>query len=127
MKKLWLRESARDLLALGSMPFYFLVVIRVLILKDKIFIYQLSIAAISIFVLYFIIKGANLHIARSLVVLVFVNLVYKETIFGIFSALVWILVLISAHYLNKSTSSIFKGIVIGATSSLVGYYLAPFF
>ena len=127
VEKSWLKEIARDLLALGSIPFYFLVVIRVLILKDKIFIYQLAMAAISIFVLYFIIKEANLHIARSFVVLVFVNLVYKETIFGIFSVLIWIFVLISARYLKKSTSSIFRGIVIGIASSLAGYYIAPFF
>jgi len=127
MKKLWLNEFARDLLALGSIPFYFLFVIRVLILKDKVFIYQMIIAAISIFVLYFIIKDANLHIARSFVVLVFANLVYKEKIFGIFSVLVWIFVLISAHYLKKSASSMFRGIVIGIASSLAGYYIAPFF
>ena len=126
MEKLWLREFARDLLALGSIPFYFLVVIRVLILKDKIFIYQLAIAATSIFVLYFIIKDASLHIARSFVILVFINLVYKETIFGIFSVLTWVFVLISARYLKKSTSSVFNGIVIGIVSSLAGYYMAPF-
>lgn len=127
MKKLRLNEFARDFLALGSMPFYFLVFIRVLILKEKIFIYQLLIATISIFILYFIIKEANLHIARSLVVLIFTNLVYKEALFVIFSVLVWILVLISAHYLKKTSNSIIKGIAIGIVSSLAGYYIAPFF
>jgi len=126
MKKLRLKEFARDLLALGSIPFYFLIFIRVLILKDRILIYQLAAAAISIFALHFITKDANLHIARSFAALVFVNFVYKEKIFGIFSVLVWIFVLISARYLKKSTNSIFKGVVIGAVSFLVGYYAAPF-
>ena len=125
MEKLWLKEFARDLLALGSIPFYFLVVIRALIVKNNIFIYQIITAAIAVFVLYFIFKDANLHISRSLVVLVLVNLFYKETIFGIFSVLVWALVLFSAYYLKKSTSSIFKGIAIGIASSLAGYYIAP--
>ncbi len=125
MRKLWLMELARDLLALGSIPFYFLIFIRVLILKESILIYQLAAAAISIFAIHFIIKDANLHIARSFAALVFVNFVYKEKIFGIFSVLVWIFVLISARYLKKSTNSIIKGIIVGAVSYLIGYFIAP--
>ena len=123
MKTSWLREIARDLVALGSIPFYFLVVIRAIIGKYDIFVYQLLIAAIIIFILNFIIKDSNMHIARSLVVLVFTSLFYKEMLYVVFAALVWMLLLISAYYVKRNIKSLLRGIVIGVISSLVGYYV----
>ena len=78
MKTLWLKGIARDLLALGSIPFYFLVVIRAVIGKYNIFVYQMVIAAVIIFILYFIMKNSNIHVARSFVAVIFTSLFYKE-------------------------------------------------
>ena len=122
MNKSWLKEIARDLLALGSIPFYFLVVIRAVIGKYNIFVYQMLIAAVIIFALYFLIKGSNLRVARSFVVLVFTSLFYKEAIFTIFASLIWILLLASAYYLKRNIGFVFRGIAIGLISSLAGYY-----
>ena len=122
MKTLWLNEIARDLLALGSIPFYFLVVIRAVIGKYNIFVYQMLIAAIVIFVLYFIIKDSNMHVARALVTLVFTSLFYKESLFTVFASLILILLLISAYYIKRKTGYVVRGIVIGIISSLAGYY-----
>ena len=122
MNKSWLKEIARDLLALGSIPFYFLVVIRAVIGKYNIFVYQMVIAAIVIFILYFIIKNSNLHIGRALVILVFTSLFYKEVLFTTFAALIWILLLVSAYYLKRSFGFVLRGILIGILSSLAGYY-----
>lgn len=122
MKTSWLKEIARDLLALGSIPFYFLVVIRAVIGKYDIFVYQMLIAAIIIFILYFIIKDSNIHIARALVILAFTSLFYKEMIFTVFAALIWVLLLASAYYIKRKIGFVVRGIVIGIISSLVGYY-----
>ena len=124
MKTSWLKEIARDLIALGSIPFYFLVVIRAVIGKYNVFVYQMVIAAIVIFILYFIIKNSNLHIGRALVILVFTSLFYKEVLFTTFAALIWILLLASAYYLKRSFGFVLRGILIGILSSLAGYYMA---
>jgi len=122
MKSSWLKETARDLIALGSIPFYFLVVIRAIIGKYNAFIYQMVISAIAIFILYFIIKNSNLHVARSLVAVVFTSMFYKEAIFTIFASFVWVLLLISAYYIKRNVGFVLRGIIIGIVSSVVGYY-----
>ena len=122
MKTSWLKEIARDLLALGSIPFYFLVAIRAVIGKYNVFVYQMIIAAIVIFVLYFIIKDSNMHVARALVTLVFTSLFYKESLFTVFASLILILSLISAYYIKRKTGYVVRGIVSGIISSLAGYY-----
>lgn len=122
MEKSWLKETARDLLAIGSIPFYFLFIIRAMIGEYKIFVYHLVIAAIAIFILYFIIKDANFHISRSFVALVFSSLFYKEMLFTVFAGLVWILMLFGAYYLKRKFGPIIRGIIIGALSSIAGYH-----
>ena len=118
----WLKEIARDLLAIGSMPFYFLFIIRALIGEYEIFVHHLVLSAISIFILYFIIKDANLHISRSFVALVFSSLFYREMLFTFFASLVWVLMLFGAYYIKRKFSPILRGIIVGAISSLAGYY-----
>ena len=122
MKKLWLKEIARDLMALGSIPFYFLVIIRAIIGKYSIFVYQMLIAAIVMFILYFIIKNSNLHVARSLVIVIFTSLFYKEAVYIIFTALIWLLLLVSAYYTKRKIDFVIRGVIIGALGFLVGYY-----
>lgn len=122
MKTSWLKEIARDLLALGSIPFYFLVVVRAVIGKYDIFVYQMLIAAIMIFILYFVIKNSNLHVARSFAAVLFTSLFYKEMIYTVFASLIWILLLVSAYYLKTNVGIVLRGIIIGIISSLAGYY-----
>ena len=121
MSKSWLKETARDLLALGSIPFYFLVAIRAVIGRYNIFVYQMVIAAIVIFILYFLIKDSNMHVARSFVAVVFTSIFYQELVYTFFASLVWVLLLISVYYIKRNISDIIRGIIIGVSSSLAGY------
>lgn len=121
MKK-WLKETARDLFAFGSVPFYFLVLVRAIIGKYNVFVYQMIIAAIAIFILRFIIKDTNLHIARAFAIIVFTSTFYKAMLYTFFAVLVWILLLVSAYYLKRKIGSILRGMVIGLLSSVAGYY-----
>ena len=122
MQKSWLREIARDLIALGSIPFYFLVMVRAIIGKYNAFVYHMIIAAISVFFLYFIVKNANLHVARSLVIVISTSLFYKESIFTAFAVLIWFLLLISAYYIKRDIGFMVRGVLIGFLSFLSGYY-----
>ena len=127
MKSSWLKEIARDLFAFGSIPFYFLVAIRAIIGNYKPFVNQLAVAAIAIFILWLIIKNSDLHIARSLVIVIFTSLFYQAVLYTIFASLVWVLLLVSAYYIKRKIGFVIRGIIIGIVSSLAGYYIAPYF
>ena len=124
MKKNWKYEIARDSMAFGSILFYFIVIIRAVIGKYMPFVYQLLIAAVVLTILSFIIKNANHHIARAFVILVFVSLFYKDALFTVFAALVWIFMIGSAFYIKENKKSIYNGIVLGIIAALVSYYLS---
>ena len=126
MNKSCIKEIARDLLALGSIPFYLLVVIRAIIGKYNIFVYQMLIAALAIFILYFLVKDSNLHIARSLVTVIFTSLFYNEMLYTVFASLIWILLVVAAYYIKRNSWHVSKGIIIGIISSLAGYYSTLF-
>jgi len=124
MPKNWKKEVARDTLALGSIPFYFLVVVRAVIGKYAVFVYQVLIAIIVLFILAKIIKNSNLHIARGLVLFVFTSLFYNDLFFTSFASLVFLIMLVSSAYLKEEKAKIAKGVLLGIITSLVSYYLA---
>lgn len=123
---IWKKELAHDLIALGSYPFYFLVVLRAIIGKSTPFIAQLLIALVALFFLTFFIKKPNLHIARSMILLVFISLFYIEPLFTVGAALVWFSIIISAIFLRTKRTEISHGILAGGLSSLVGYFLTKY-
>lgn len=126
MVKNWKKEIARDLLALGSIPFYFIVIIRAIIGKYTPFVYQLVIALLVLVVLSLIFKNSNQYIARMLVLVVFTSLFYKEMLFTIFASLLWLFMIVSTLYLKVKSKEIVKGVFFGIISTTAGYYLTPF-
>jgi len=124
MKKNWKYEIARDSMAIGSILFYLIVVVRSLIGDYLIFVYQLIIAIIILIISSFIIKNTNHHIARALVLVVFTSLFYKDNLFTIFAGLLWIFMILSAFYIRENKKSIYKGIVLGIIATFVSYYLS---
>ena len=122
----WLKEFARDLMALGSIPFYLLVVARSIIGSHYSFAYQMAIAAIVIFIIYFLIKDSSTHIARSLVIVVFTSMFYKEAVFTAFAAIILVLLVIATYYVKRKIGYVIRGIIIGVLSALIGYYGALF-
>ncbi|MBS3101732.1 hypothetical protein J4204_06420 [Candidatus Woesearchaeota archaeon] len=101
--KRWIKETARDLFAFGSIPFYFLVVVRAVIGKYNVFVYQMIIAAIF-------------------AIVVFTSIFYDAALYTFFAGLVFVLLLVSAYYLKRKISPILRGIIIGALSCIAGYY-----
>lgn len=124
MKKDWKYEIARDGMAFGSILFYIIIMARSLIGEYMVFVYQLSIAIIILIISSFIIKGANHHLARAFVLVVFTSLFYKDNLYTIFAALLWIFMILSAFYIKDSKKSIYKGIVLGIVVTLASYFLS---
>ena len=115
------KEIARDTLALGSVPFYLIVIIRAIIGKYLPFIYQLSIAFIILFIFSKLLKNSNQHIARGLILAVFTSIFYKETIFTIFAAILFFAMIASLFYLKAKRNEILKGTVLGIASAAASY------
>ncbi len=122
MPKDWKKEVARDLIALGSIPFYLIVIIRAIIGEHAIFVYQMLIALIVLTGLGFVVK-ADVYVARSFVICVFTSLFYNHSLFTIFAFILWVLLLVSAYCMDVKRNVIIKGIILGIVSSGIAYYL----
>jgi len=127
MQKNWKKEIARDIVALGGIPFYMVIIARATVIRSRypLFIYQLLIAAFVLFILSKIIRKSNLHIARGLILAVFSTVFYKDFIYTIFASMLWICMIFSLSYLKLKNKEIAKGISLGALSTLISYYLSP--
>lgn len=117
-------EIARDLIALGGLPFYLLILVRAAIGEYISFLIEVAIALPVLYLLSRALRGSNMHIARALVLVVFTSLFYKALPFTIFSSLVWCGMIYALYRLNKQAGEILKGIAAGAVSVVISYTLA---
>lgn len=118
IKEKWIKETARDLIAFGSIPFFILVLVRVLLLSKPVYFYQFIVAGV-IFLILTILFRSNLYSGLSLIVLFFTCLYYQEIKFTIFGSLVYLGLLASLFYLKEKKERIFKGIFFGVLSSAI--------
>ena len=125
MAKDWKKEVARDSIALGSFPFYFIVIIRAIIGKNVAFVYQLLVALVVLILISRFVKEIDNYVSKSLVIFFFTSLFYNEIVYTIFAFLLWGVVVYSSYYLKKSWSQIVRGIVFGAVGSGIAYYVVP--
>ena len=122
-KSTWKKESARDLISLGSIPFFLLVLARVYLLNIPKYFNQFVFSGAVFLILFFIFK-LNLYSGIGLIVLVFTSLFYSEMTFSIFGSIAYILVIVSLLYLKYDTKKVFLGILAGIVGISVGYFLA---
>ena len=129
LQKDWKRELARDCIALGSIPFFFIVIIRSIIGQYALFVYQLIIAIIILYIIKLIIPKTELYSSRSLIIFTFTSIFYKELFFTSFAFILWIAILISINHIKTQLKIERKNIVIGIFagifSSGLSYCLAP--
>jgi hypothetical protein len=116
-------EIARDLVALGGLPFYLLVLVRAAIGEYVSFLVEVAVALPLLYLLAYFVRGSNLHIARALALVVFTSLFYKALPFTIFSTLVWCGMIYSLAYLKSGAGEILKGIALGVVSVIISYSL----
>jgi|SRR3989338_3930382 len=122
LRENWLKEIARDLIALGSVPFFALVLIRVKLLDNPVYMGQFIIAGIAFIGLMYWLK-ANLYAGFGFIVLFFTSNHYKDIQFTIFASILYLLLIASLFYLKYEKKEIVKGIIFGAVSILAEYYV----
>jgi len=116
-------EIARDIIALGGLPFYSLVLVRASIGGYLSFLSHVAVALPVLYLLSRLVRGVNLHIARALILVVFTSVYYKALPFTVFSVLVWCGMIYSLTYLKAGPREILKGIALGVASVIISYSL----
>lgn len=125
MNKNWKKELARDCIALGSIPFYILVVARVSMLSKPIYLSQFIFAGIIFFLLSTIFKS-DIHSGLGFILVVFISLYYDHPLFTIFTILIYFGMIISSFYLKVKSKEITKGILFGIISTIISYLITSY-
>ena len=126
MKNKRFEEIARDLVALGGLPFFSLVIVRLSINPDYHYLAQIIFAGILFFLLKFLFKS-NVHSGLGFILLLFISNYYFDLKFAIFATLAYMLLIASLVYLKKNNKEIFKGILFGIVSSAISYFSVKLF
>ncbi len=118
-----LREISRDLMALGSIPFLLLVLIRIYIANNYLQFFQIIFGVILIFLLSIIFKRNDKYSAVIVVLGVFTSIFYNELKFTIFAVIIGLLALFGMHkYLGRR--HVWHGSIFGGISSLISYFIS---
>ena len=120
--KNWFKEFARDFVALGSPVFFVLVLARISILSQPYYLSQFIIAAVIFFLLMILFKS-DLYSGLAFIVLIFTSLYYNDLKFSIVAVLIYFGLIASLIYLKTEKNKLFKGILFGAISTAISYYL----
>lgn len=134
MKKEWLNNISRDVLALGSVVFYILVVGRALIQPYTLFLIELSTAALVLFLLHLFSKKYDSYSARALILTVTTSIFYESVVFALFVSAVFVLVVLSSFNIGDSSertflkAKIIRGVLYGIISLIpalgLSFYLS---
>ena len=120
-KKEWTKETARDLIALGSIPFLLLTIVRVST-GPAYYSLQFIISSVLFFILRMIFK-AELHAGLGVILLTFTSIFYRSALFTAFALIVYAGIIVSLFYLKRDKAGILKGILLGSISAGIGYFI----
>lgn len=122
----WMGEVARDIISLGGIPFFALVLTRVYILSDPSFFFQFLVAGILFFILALLVK-ASIYSGLGLIAGFFTLLHYNASAFTAIAIITYGLLLASLDYLGKRRSWILLGMMFGAIATAISYYAVDWF
>ena len=111
----WMKIIARDLIAIGGIPFFILVLVRVYLLNNPDYFLQFVVAGI-IFIALFLLLKQNIYAGLGLIVLTFTSLYYEDFIFSAFGTGAYVLLLVSLIYLKEDLWKIILGVILGSLS-----------
>ena len=120
MKKEWIKDLARDLIALGGVPFLVLTIARVS-MGPAYYPLEFIVSAGLFFILKMIFKAES-HAGIGVILLIFTSIYYNHVLFTVFALIVYIGIVISLFYLKKNRAEILKGILLGLISAGIGYF-----
>ncbi|MBT6690091.1 hypothetical protein HN903_04020 [archaeon] len=120
MKGVWLKEVARDLVALGSVPFFVLVLVRVWMLNNPVYFLQFVTSGV-VFGLMFLWIRQDVYAGLGLIVLVFTSLYYGDFLYVVFGSVAYCLLVVSLFYLEKDWRKILFGVVVGGISIAISF------
>ena len=111
----WIETAARDLVAIGSVPFFILVLVRVYLLNNPEYFSQFVISGV-IFLGAFFLFRQNIYAGLGLIILVFTSIYYNNITFATFGAIAYVFLLAGLFYLKEDVKKILLGIFIGLIS-----------
>ena len=120
-KKTWRNELARDLIALGGIPFLILTIVRVSVIEPY-YPMQFIISSVTFSILKAIF-GGTLRAGIGLILVIFTSLFYGSLLFAAFALLIYIGLVSSLFYLKRDKTQILKGILFGGVSTGIGYFV----
>ena len=102
MTKNWKKEVARDLMALGSIPFVILILARTTMLGNFKILFHIIVAIFLLWIISLKIKEINYHVAVIIILLTFTSIFYASYFYLTFALLVSIAALYAIDvYLKK--------------------------
>lgn len=111
----WVKTGARDLIAIGGVPFFILVLVRIYIIQDPTYFNQFLIAGV-VFLVAFLFLKQETHSGLGLIVLVFLSLHYNDRLFTIVGSVAYVLAIAGLFYLKKDTKKVLLGILLGVVA-----------
>ena|SRR3990172_2179620 len=124
MEKMWKKEVARDLLALGSWVFYILVIGRALIKPYRPFADQIIIAGLIVIILGLVFRRFDFddYVSRGLVLIFFTSIFYETLVYTLFASAVGLLLVFSSYFIKRDAKRIVIGFIIGGLAIFAGHY-----
>ena len=125
-KKSLFQETVRDIIALGRLPFYIIVLIRTSMdvnLRNNFNHLGLSLIVILFLFVVFWKWKFEVHAALVVPLLIFVSLYYNYTNFTIFASILVFLLLASLFYLKYEWKRIVVGLIVGGMASGISWWI----
>ncbi|MBT3405219.1 hypothetical protein HN832_01420 [archaeon] len=119
----WKAEFLRDLIGIGSVPFFALVVVRIWIANNNFYLGQLLISGVLFLLLSYLFKS-SIYSGLSLIALIFTGSYYLDKRYWAFGILVYFGLIYALDYLGKEKKKIFFGCLFGAGSAAFGNWLS---
>lgn len=114
-------EIARDVVALGGIPFLIITIARVSVMEPY-YPMQFIISSLVFLALRAVFK-AEIHAGVGLILVVFTSIFYKSLVFFVFALIIYAGIITSLVYFKESKRAIAKGVFFGLIGSATGYIL----
>jgi len=125
MKTEYIKEVARDLIALGSPLFFAVVVARIYFLSNWAYLSQFIIGGILFYTLAILLK-TDKRAGMGVILLIFLTFYYNDLQFSWFARILFILFIGALYYLKIEKLEIAKSIILGIIATVISYYSVEF-